>query len=114
MQKALRFDSILIHSGEEFGPAGAPSVPIVQSSSFAYESAEALEDVAMAFGMAAVTTAVLTTPGAGDEIFSLASLLGGTFSLFRDTLSNYGLTAKFVDPLDLIEFLYVMGGGRSC
>ena len=139
MQKTLRFDSLLIHGGEESGPAGATSVPIVQSSSFAYESSEALEDVfrgralgqvytrlgnpttealerrlallegggaaiATASGMAAITTAVLTILRAGDEILSSSSLFGGTFSLFRDTLSNYGITTQFVDPLDLNAF----------
>lgn len=139
MQKQLRFDSILVHGGLETGPAGATSVPIVQSSSFAYETAEGLEDVfrgravgqvytrlgnpttealerrlailegggsaiATASGMAAITTAVLTILRAGDEILSSSSLFGGTFSLFRDTLSNYGITARFVDPLDLNGF----------
>jgi len=139
MQKTLRFDSLVIHGGEEPGPAGATAVPIVQSSSFAYESAEGLEDVfrgravgqvytrignpttealerrlallegggaaiATASGMAAITTAVLTILRAGDEILSSSSLFGGTFSLFRDTLSNYGITTVFVDPLDLDAF----------
>lgn len=139
MQNQLRFDSILIHGGLEAGPAGATSVPIVQSSSFAYETAEGLEDVfrgravgqvytrignpttealekrlallegggtaiATASGMAAITTAVLTILRAGDEILSSSSLFGGTFSLFRDTLSNYGITVHFVDPLDLDGF----------
>lgn len=139
MEKTLRFDSLLVHGGLESGPAGATSVPIVQSSSFAYESAEGLEDVfrgravgsvytrignpttealekrlallegggtaiATASGMAAITTAVLTILRAGDEILSSSSLFGGTFSLFRDTLSNYGITACFVDPLDLDAF----------
>lgn len=139
MEKTLRFDSMLIHGGLEPGPAGATSVPIVQSSSFAYESAEALEDVfrgravgqvytrlgnpttealekrlallegggtaiATASGMAAITTAVLTILRSGDEILSSSSLFGGTFSLFRDTLSNYGITARFVDPIDLDGF----------
>ena len=45
MEKALRFDSLLVHGGLEPGPAGATAVPIVQSSSFAYISAEGLEDV---------------------------------------------------------------------
>ena len=45
METPLRFDSLLVHGGLEPGPAGATSVPIVQSSSFAYETAEALEDV---------------------------------------------------------------------
>ncbi len=139
MQNQLRFDSMLIHGGLEPGPAGATSAPIVQSSSFAYESAEGLEDVfrgravgqvytrlgnpttealekrlallegggtaiATASGMAAITTAVLTILRSGDEILSSSSLFGGTFSLFRDTLSNYGITARFVDPIDLDAF----------
>jgi len=139
MHKQLHFDSLLIHGGLEAGPAGATAVPIVQSSAFAYASAEGLEDVfrgraagqvytrlgnptsealerrlailegggaaiATASGMAAITTAVLTILRAGDEILSSSSLFGGTFSLFRDTLSNYGITARFVDPLDLDGF----------
>jgi O-acetylhomoserine (thiol)-lyase len=136
MEKTLRFDSLLVHGGLEPGPAGATSVPIVQSSSFAYKTAEGLEDVfrgraigqvytrignptteslerrlalldngvaaiATASGMAAITTAVLTILRAGDEILSSSSLFGGTFSLFRDTLSHYGIGARFVNPLDL-------------
>jgi O-acetylhomoserine (thiol)-lyase len=139
MTKNLRFDSLLVHGGLEAGPAGATTVPIVQSSSFAYQSAEALEDVfrgravgqvytrlgnpttealerrlallegggtaiATASGMAAITTAVLTILRSGDEILASSSLFGGTFSLFRDTLSNYGITARFVNPLDLESF----------
>ncbi|MDA8429445.1 MAG: O-acetylhomoserine aminocarboxypropyltransferase/cysteine synthase [Geobacteraceae bacterium] len=136
MEAPLHFDSLLLHGGLEAAPAGATAVPIIQSSSFAYQSAEALEDVfrgrapgpvytrignpttealerrlallegggvaiATASGMAAITTAVLTILQAGDEILSSSSLFGGTFSLFRDTLSNFGITAAFVDPLDL-------------
>jgi O-acetylhomoserine (thiol)-lyase len=139
MKTPLRFDSLLVHGGLEPGPAGATSVPIVQSSSFAYETAEALEDVfrgraagqvytrlgnpttealerrlallegggaaiATASGMAAITTAVMTIVRAGEEILASSSLFGGTFSLFRDTLSNFGITARFVDPLDLEGF----------
>jgi O-acetylhomoserine (thiol)-lyase len=54
--------------------------------------------------MAAITTAVLTILRSGDEILASSSLFGGTFSLFRDTLSNYGITARFVNPLDLESF----------
>ena len=139
MEKSLRFDSLLVHGGLEAGPSGATAVPIVQSSSFAYQTAEALEDIfrgravgqvytrlgnpttealekrlallekggaaiATASGMAAISTAVLTILRSGDEILSSSSLFGGTFSLFRDTLSNYGITARFVDPLDLDGF----------
>jgi O-acetylhomoserine (thiol)-lyase len=139
METSLRFDSLLVHGGLEPGPAGATSVPIVQSSSFAYETAEALEDVfrgravgqvytrlgnpttealerrlallegggaaiATASGMAAITTTVITIVRAGDEILASSSLFGGTFSLFRDTLSSFGVTVRFIDPLDLEGF----------
>ena len=43
--KKLQFETLLIHGGTEPGPAGATTVPIVQSSSFAHETADDLEDV---------------------------------------------------------------------
>ncbi|HEY3491189.1 MAG TPA: aminotransferase class I/II-fold pyridoxal phosphate-dependent enzyme [Candidatus Deferrimicrobiaceae bacterium] len=136
MTNPIRFDTLLVHGGLEPGPSGATALPIVQSSAFAYETAESLEDVfrgrrpgqvytrignptteglerrlallegggaavVTASGMAAITETVLTIVRAGDEILSSSSLFGGTFSLFRDTLSNYGITTRFVDPVDL-------------
>lgn len=130
------FDTLLIHGGLEPGPAGATTVPIVQSSAFAQATAEELEDIfrgrkpgqvytrvgnptteslekrlalldggqtaiATASGMAAITTAVMTIVRSGDEILASSSLFGGTFSLFRDTLSSYGISTTFVDPTDL-------------
>ena len=62
---------------------------------------EGVATIATASGMAAITTAVLTILRAGDEILSSSSVFGGTFSLFRDSLSNYGIGVRFVDPTDL-------------
>ncbi len=133
--RKLRFETLLIHGGAESGPAGATTVPIVQSSSFAHETAEELEDVfrgrrpgqvysrvgnptteslerrlatleggvaaiVTASGMAAITTAVMTIVRSGDEILSSSSLFGGTFSLFRDTMANFGISTRFFDPTD--------------
>jgi O-acetylhomoserine (thiol)-lyase len=138
-KQELHIETVLIHGGLEPGLAGSTNTPIVQSSAFAYDTAEELEDVfrgrkaghvytrlnnptteslekrlallegggatiVTASGMAAIATAVLTILRSGDEILSSSSLFGGTFSLFRDTLSNYGITARFVDPLDLDGF----------
>ena len=132
----LHIETLLIHGGLEAGPAGATNVPIVQSSAFAHETAEDLEDIfrgrkagqiytrlnnptteslerrlalleggvaaiATASGMAAISTAALTILRAGDEILASSSLFGGTYSLFRDTFSNYGITTRFVDPTDI-------------
>jgi O-acetylhomoserine (thiol)-lyase len=57
--------------------------------------------IATASGMAAIATAVLTILHTGDEILSSSSLFGGTYSLFRDTLPEYGISARFTDPMDL-------------
>jgi O-acetylhomoserine (thiol)-lyase len=137
VSKNWSFETLLIHGGLEPGPAGATTVPIVQSSAFAYSTADDLEDVfrgrkagqvytrlgnptteslerrlalleggaaaiVTASGMAAITTAVLTILRAGDEILSSSSVFGGTFSLFRDTLSNFGIGCRFVDPTDAV------------
>lgn len=57
--------------------------------------------VATASGMAAIATAVMSIIRSGDEILASSSLFGGTFSLFKETLSNYGVTTRFVDPTDV-------------
>jgi O-acetylhomoserine (thiol)-lyase len=135
-EKTLRFATRLIHGGTAPGPSGATKPAIVQSSAFAYSTAEELEDifkgraigqvytrignptlealekrlaaiedgiaaVVTSSGMAAITTAVMSIVRSGDEILSSSSLFGGTYSLFRDTMSNYGIETRFVDPTDL-------------
>lgn len=53
--------------------------------------------VALASGQAALTNAVLTIAGAGDNIVSSASLYGGTHALFQHTLPRLGIRTRFVD-----------------
>jgi O-acetylhomoserine (thiol)-lyase len=124
----------LIHGG--FGPdekTGATAPPIVQSTAFAYGSAEDLESVfagrhpgyvysrignptvgafearltaledgvgaiAVSSGMAAISSLALALAGSGEDIVAGSSLFGGTYSLFRHTLSRYGIGVRFVDP----------------
>jgi O-acetylhomoserine (thiol)-lyase len=54
--------------------------------------------LAVASGQAAITYSVLNIAGAGDEIVSAASLYGGTYNLFANTLPKLGITVRFVDP----------------
>lgn len=54
--------------------------------------------LAVASGMAAITTAILNIAGAGDEIVSASTLYGGTYNLFANTLPKYGIKTTFVDP----------------
>ncbi len=59
-------------------------------------------------GMAAVSTAVLALCKNGDEIVSTPGLYGGTYRFFRDTLPNYGINIKYVDPNSLEDLLYLI------
>ncbi|MDR1393280.1 MAG: bifunctional o-acetylhomoserine/o-acetylserine sulfhydrylase [Bifidobacteriaceae bacterium] len=58
-----------------------------------------------ASGSSATTLAILNIAGTGDHIVSSASLYGGTYSLFRNTLPRFGIQTTFIDdPTDLDEW----------
>lgn len=56
--------------------------------------------LALASGMAAVTYAIQTIAGAGDNIVSTSKLYGGTYNLFAHTLPTMGLEVRFADQND--------------
>ena len=51
-----------------------------------------------ASGASAVTYAVLNLTNAGDNIIAMSTLYGGTYALFANTLKQFGIEARFVDP----------------
>ncbi|MDR0592922.1 MAG: bifunctional o-acetylhomoserine/o-acetylserine sulfhydrylase [Bifidobacteriaceae bacterium] len=58
-----------------------------------------------ASGASATTLAILNIAGTGDHIVSAASLYGGTYSLFANTLPRFGVQTSFVDdPTDLDQW----------
>jgi methionine-gamma-lyase len=59
-------------------------------------------------GMAAITTAVLAYCRQGDEIVSTPALYGGTYRFFRDTLPDFGIGVRYVDPASLDDLLYLI------
>ena len=123
---------------------GPVTTPIVQSATFAFESAAemrrylegdpdlylytryenptlrelesalaALEEgeaaVVFASGMAALTTAVLSTVKAGDEVLASASLYGGTTRLVREVLPSLGIASRLIPPGELRDIARVAG-----
>ncbi len=52
-------------------------------------------------GMAAITDAIFTIAGSGDNIISAHTLYGGTYNLFAHALPRLGIEVRFVDPDDL-------------
>ncbi|UCG39374.1 MAG: homocysteine synthase [bacterium] len=58
----------------------------------------------LASGQAAITLSILNLARSGDEIVSATSLYGGTYNLFKYTLSKLGIRVHFVDPSDPENF----------
>ena len=60
--------------------------------------------LALASGSAAVTYAILTIAGSGDNIVSSGALYGGTYNLFAHTLPQFGIEVRFADYSDPAQF----------
>ncbi|MFC0673977.1 O-acetylhomoserine aminocarboxypropyltransferase/cysteine synthase family protein [Brachybacterium hainanense] len=136
-QSPLKFETLTIHAGQEPDPAtGARALPIQQTTSFVFPSAEsaagrfalaetgniytritnptqsAIEDriaaleggaagLLLASGQSAITLAILNVARAGNSIVVSPSLYGGSFNLFKHTLSRLGIEPRWVeDPTD--------------
>lgn len=119
----MKFETIAIHAGERPDKAyGAISVPIYQTSTFAFEDVgktrgydytrtanptrKVLEDTiarlesgkaafAFATGMAA-ETAVIHLLKAGDHVIAAEDIYGGTYRLFQNVMHNFGLEFTFI------------------
>src|SRR5665647_3619599 len=73
-----------------------PTTDVFEKRIAAMEGAPAA--LATASGQAAITYSILNIAEAGDEIVSAASLYGGTYNLFSNTLPKLGIKVHFVDP----------------
>jgi cystathionine beta-lyase/cystathionine gamma-synthase len=119
----MRFETMAIHAGDRPDvTTGAISVPIYQTSAFAFEDVgktrgwdysrtanptrKVLEDTiaqleggkagfAFTTGMAAETT-VMHLLKTGDHIISGDDVYGGTYRLFHDVMTNFGLEFTFL------------------
>ncbi|MFZ5974197.1 MAG: O-acetylhomoserine aminocarboxypropyltransferase/cysteine synthase family protein [Bacillota bacterium] len=76
-----------------------PTTEVLEKRMAALENAAGA--LATASGMAAITYAIQTLARAGDEIVSLSTLYGGTYTLFARRLPRQGITARLVPPDDL-------------
>src|SRR3984893_18436533 len=73
---------------------GNPTLTVAQGKIAALEGAEAA--VVTASGMAAISSALLGTLKAGDELISTAQLYGGTYRLMRDVFPDMGIKVHHV------------------
>jgi O-succinylhomoserine (thiol)-lyase len=119
----MRFETDAIHAGERPDKAyGAISPPIYQTSTFAFEDVgktkgydysrsgnptrKVLEDTiakleggkagfACASGLAAEAT-IIHLLKAGDHVVAVEDIYGGTFRLFQEVMTNFGLEFTFI------------------
>src|ERR1700710_2101582 len=56
--------------------------------------------LAVGSGQAATSFCVMNLCSAGDNIVSSTDLYGGTWNLFANTLKQFGVEVRFVDPAD--------------
>lgn len=60
--------------------------------------------LALSSGTSAIFYSVINICQAGDEMVSAANLYGGTYTMFKDILPQFGIKAHLVDPLDPENF----------
>ena len=124
----MKFATKAIHAGQEPDKTtGSVTVPIYQTSTYAQpepgregpyvysrtanptrtaleENIAALENgrygLAFSSGMAATTT-ILMLLSKGDHVIAADDVYGGTYRLFQQVLSNYGLSFSYVDARNL-------------
>lgn len=122
-----RLDTRAVHAGADPDPAaGSVVTPIFQTSTFAYPSGDrpllytrygnnptqeavqrkvaALEGaeacLALASGMAAIATGILSTCAAGDHVVAAPALYGGTHALLGRDLPRLGIEVSHAESLE--------------
>ncbi|NLC17279.1 MAG: O-acetylhomoserine aminocarboxypropyltransferase/cysteine synthase [Clostridiales bacterium] len=94
---AALFD--LKENGYIYSRINNPTVAVLEKRMAALEGG--VGAVATSSGMAAILYSILNIASVGDEIISVSTLYGGTYTLFKDRFySQYGIKAHLVDPED--------------
>jgi O-acetylhomoserine (thiol)-lyase len=91
---------------EQIGPVytriGNPTQEAFETRLAALEGGAAA--LAVASGQTASAFAIFNLTQAGDNIVSATDLYGGTWTLFSQTLKQFGIEVRFVDPSDPDNF----------
>lgn len=99
-QAANRF--ALAEPGNIYNRLMNPTADVFEKRIAALEGGAAA--LAVATGAAAVTYALQNIARAGDHIVSAATVYGGTYNLFANTLAESGIETAFVDAGDVNNF----------
>ena len=99
-QAAGRF--ALAEPGNLYNRLMNPTADVFEKRIAALEGGAAA--LAVATGAAAITYAIQNIARAGDHIVSAATVYGGTYNLFANTLAESGIETTFVDAGDVNNF----------
>lgn len=88
-------------AGNIYGRLTNPTQDVFEKRMAALENGVAA--LATASGAAAITYTLMNLAHAGERIAAAKTIYGGTFSLLRHTLSEYGIETDFFDPDDSSE-----------
>jgi len=92
----------LSESGHLYTRISNPTNEVFEKRMAALEGGTAA--IATASGAAAVTYSIMNIASAGHNIISDRRIYGGTYNLFANTLSAYGITTSFVNGLEKNAF----------
>lgn len=89
-----------------------PTVDVLEKRLAALEGGAAA--LAVGSGQAATTFSVMNLCRAGDNFVSSTDLYGGTWNLFNNTLRDFGIEVRFVDPSDPENFRRATDARTRC
>ena len=90
-------DTICVQGGYEPKKGEPRVVPIVQSTTFKYETSQQMGDL---FDLkdSGYFYAIFNLASAGDHVIASSAIYGGTYNLIAKTMKNMGIETTFVDP----------------
>jgi len=88
--------------GYFYGRLGNPTQEALEKTVAELESGE--DALAMASGMAAISSAVMSVVKTGDHMIALSSMYSTSSSLFHYLAENFGLDVTFVDAMDAANY----------
>ncbi|WP_431280648.1 O-acetylhomoserine aminocarboxypropyltransferase/cysteine synthase family protein [Humitalea sp. 24SJ18S-53] len=89
-----------------------PTVDVLEQRLAALEGGAAA--LAVGSGQAATAFSVMNLCSAGDNIVSSTDLYGGTWNLFANTMKQFGIEVRFVDPADPQGFVRATDDRTRC
>ena len=81
---------------------GNPTQDVLEQRITALEGGAA--SLSLASGTTAIHYTIINICSVGDEVVVANNLYGGTYTMFKDILPQFGITARFVDPNDISSF----------